>query len=169
MAPNQLAGRELGQPAPLLLLGAVMQDVGRDDAGMQLPAERIEARETELAIDHGFVRKSAAGAAVLLRHRGAEETRRARLRPHRAVVHALLVPALEVRPELGRNEAARLLLEEDEVFAHPDGAREVEGIHGLTAAEIGGANTNGRIGTADQCVVGQAGSGRRPAFDFRDN
>ena len=42
---DQLAGRELRQPALLLLLGAVMQDVGRDDAGMQRRAERVEAGE----------------------------------------------------------------------------------------------------------------------------
>ena len=39
---DQLAGRELRQPALLLLLGAVMQDIGRDDAGMQRRAERVE-------------------------------------------------------------------------------------------------------------------------------
>ena len=37
---DQLAGRQLRQPALLLLLGAVVEDVGRDDAGMQRRAER---------------------------------------------------------------------------------------------------------------------------------
>ena len=45
---DEFAGDELGQPAPLLLLGAVMQDVGRDDAGMQRRAERVEAREAQV-------------------------------------------------------------------------------------------------------------------------
>ena len=49
---DQFAGRELRQPALLLLLGAVVQDVGRDDAGMQRRAERVEAGEAVLAVDH---------------------------------------------------------------------------------------------------------------------
>ena len=83
----------------------------------------------EFAVDHGFVREGAASAAVFLRHRGAQQARRAGLGPDGAVIHALLVPAVEMRHEFGRDEAARLLLEQDEVLAHPGGARKVEDVH----------------------------------------
>ena len=70
---DHFAGRELGQPAFLLLLGAVMKDVGRDDARMQRRAESIEAGEREFAVDHRLMRESAAGAAIFFRHRRAEQ------------------------------------------------------------------------------------------------
>ncbi len=64
MAPTSSPVASLRQPALLLLLGAVVQDVGRDDAGMQRRAERIEAAERQFAVDHRLVREAAAGAAT---------------------------------------------------------------------------------------------------------
>src|SRR6185503_4006154 len=54
----------------------------------------------------------------------------ARLRPNLARVHALFVPAVEVRGEFVADEAARLLLEQHQIFAHPGRAWEIEGFHG---------------------------------------
>ena len=84
----------------------------------------------ELAVDHRLMREGAAGAAIFLRHRGAEQTGRAGLGPHLALVHAVLVPALEMRHELGSDEAARLLLEQHEVLGHPGRAGKIENVHG---------------------------------------
>src|SRR5207244_1988806 len=53
----------------------------------------------------------------------------ARLGPHLALVHALLVPAVDMRREFGLHEAARLLFEQDEVFGHPGRAGKVEDGH----------------------------------------
>ena len=126
---DHFAGGELGQPALLLLLGAVMQDVGRDDAGMQRRAEGVEAGEREFAVDHRLMREAAAGAAVFLRHRGAQQAGLAGLGPDLALVHAGLVPAVEMGDEFVGDEAPRLLLEQDEVLAHPGRARKIEGSH----------------------------------------
>ena len=68
---DQFAGRELGQPAFFLLLGAVVKDVGRDDARMQRRTESIKTCEGEFAVDHGLMRESPAGAAIFFRHRRA--------------------------------------------------------------------------------------------------
>jgi hypothetical protein len=83
---DQLAGRHLRQPALLLLLGAVMQDVGRDDPRMQRRAEGVEAGERVFAVDHRLVREAAAGAAIFLRHGGAEQAGLARFGPDLALV-----------------------------------------------------------------------------------
>ena len=106
-----------------------MEDVGRDDAGMERRAERVEAGEAELAVDHRIVGEAAAGAAVFLRHRGTQQAGLARLGPHVALVHALLVPAVDMRCELGLYETPRLLLEEHEVLGHPGGAGKDEDGH----------------------------------------
>ncbi len=67
MAPTSLAGRKLRQPAFLLLLGAVAQDIGRDDAGMQRRAEGIEAAEATVArLITDLMGEGAAAAAIFL-------------------------------------------------------------------------------------------------------
>ena len=96
---------------------------------MQRRAERVEAGEAEFAVDHRLMREGAAGAAVFLRHRRAEQAGRAGLGPDLAVVHAGFVPAVEMRHEFVGDEAPRLLFEQDEVFGHPGRAREIECVH----------------------------------------
>ena len=76
------------------------------------------------------MREGAAGPAIFFRHGGAEQAGRARLGPDVAVVDAVLVPAVDMGDEFVGDEAARLLFEQDEVFAHPGRAREIEGVHG---------------------------------------
>ena len=125
---NEFAGGELRQPAPLLLLGAVTQDVWRDDARMQRRAERIEAGERIFAVDHRLVRESAAAAAIFLRHRGAEEAGRAGLSPYLTGIKVVLVPLFKMGDELGGDKAPRLLFEQDDVLGHPCRAREIKNI-----------------------------------------
>ena len=131
---DQFAGGELRQPALFLLLGAVVQDVGRNDPGMQRRAERIEAGQHHFPVDHRLVREGAARPAVFLRHRGAQQARRPGLGPDLAIVDALLVPVLDMRHEFGIDEAPRLLFQQHDVFGHPGGAGKVEGGHGESQA-----------------------------------
>ena len=110
-----------------------MQDIGRDNPGVQRRAKRIEAGQRKLTIDHRLMRECAAGAAVFFRHRGAEQARLARLVPHIAIVDMRLVPAVEIGNKLVGNEAPRLLLEQDKVLAHPGRARKIDCVHGRLA------------------------------------
>ncbi len=128
---DQFAGGELRQPAALLVFGAVMQNVGRDDTGVQRRAKGVEARKAQLPVDHGLVREGAAGAAILFGDRRTEQPRRAGLGPDFAVIHPLLVPAIDLRHELGVDEAPRLVFEQHEVLGHPGRAGNIERIHGL--------------------------------------
>src|SRR5262245_6391512 len=106
-----------------------MQNVGRHDAGMQLRAERVEAGEAKFAGDYRLVREGAAGAAIVLGDRRAEQPGGAGLGPHVALVRALLAPALDVRGELGADEPPRLLLEQHELFGHPGRSGKAECVH----------------------------------------
>ena len=98
--------------------------------GMQRRAEAVEAGEAQLADDHRLVRKAAADAAIFLWDGGAKQPGRAGLGPHLALIHALLVPALDMRHELRGDEAARLLFEQHEVLGHPGRAGKIERVHG---------------------------------------
>src|SRR5262249_20980614 len=122
---DEFAHNELRQPAAFLFVGAVMENVGRDDPGVQWRPERVEARKTQFPADHCFVRKTAASSAVFFGNSRAKEASRAGFGPDFAVVHPLLVPAIEVGYILGRDEAPRLLLEQHEVLGHPAGTWEV--------------------------------------------
>ena len=95
---------------------------------MQRRAECVEAAERKLAVDHGFMRKGAAGAAILLRHRSAEQSSRAGLGPHLARIEMVFVPFLQMRAIFGSDEAARGLFQEHDVLAHPCGARQIENV-----------------------------------------
>ena len=64
---DHLAAHKLGQPALLLLVGAVMQNVWRDDPRMQRRAEIVEAAERQFAVDHRFMPEMAADPAIFLR------------------------------------------------------------------------------------------------------
>ena len=116
---DKFAGNELRQPATFLFVGPVMENVGRDDTGVQRRPERIESRKTQFPADHCFVRKTAAGPAVLFGNGRTKEASRAGFRPDFAAIHALLIPGIEVGHILGRDEAPRLLLEQHEVLGHP--------------------------------------------------
>ena len=106
-----------------------MQNVRRNNTGVQRRAECIEPGQRKLAIDHRLMREASAGAAIFLRHRCAEQAGRAGLGPDIAVVHAGFVPAVEMGNELVGDEAPRLLFKQDKVFAHPGRAREIECVH----------------------------------------
>ena len=73
--------------------------------------------------------EAAAGPAILLRHRCAEQPGLTGFGPHVAIVDAGLMPAVEMRDELVGDKAACLLFEQDKVFAHPLGSRKIDGVH----------------------------------------
>jgi len=88
-----------------------------------------ETRKAQFPADHRLVRECAAGAAVFLGDRRAKEPGCAGFVPDFAVVPALLVPGIEVRHILGRDEAPCLLLEQHEILGHPTRTRKVEDVH----------------------------------------
>jgi hypothetical protein len=96
-----------------------MQNIGGDDARMQRRAEGIESAEAEFAVDHRLVGEAAAPAAIFFRNCGAQQTGRAGLGPRLAVIHPLLMPAIEMGNELRRHKAPRLRFEKHKVLGHP--------------------------------------------------
>jgi hypothetical protein len=125
----ELARAGLGDPLLLLLFVAVVQEVGNDDVVVQREG-RARGDGAALLLDQdGVVEEVDAGAAVLLRHGRAKESGRAGFRPDLAVIHALLVPVVQVRHILGRDEAPCLLLEQHEILGHPTRTRNVEDVH----------------------------------------
>jgi hypothetical protein len=112
----------LRQVLLLQVLAAVVQQVGRDDLGMQAPAQTRGVDARRLFHDHHREALVHPGAAVLLGHRRAEEARRAGLGPDLAVDMALLFPARVVRRDLLLHEAACGIAERGVVFVEK-GAR----------------------------------------------
>ena len=97
---------------------------------MQRRAESIEPGKREFAVDHRLMRERSAGAAIFLRHRRAKQSGLTGFGPHVAIVNVGLVPAIEMGHKFVGDEAPRLLLEQDKVFAHPGRPREIECVHG---------------------------------------
>src|SRR5919108_840978 len=106
-----------------------MEDVRSHDAGMQRRPEGVETRQTQFPADYSFVRKAAADASILFRNRRTKQPSRAGFGPDVAVVHALLVPGVEVWRILGGNKAPCLLLEQHEFLGHPAGTRKAKDVH----------------------------------------
>ena len=96
---------------------------------MQSSSEGIKAGETQFAADHRFVRERAADATIFFRDRRTKQPGRTGLVPDFALVHALLIPAIEMRHVLGRDEPSRLILEQHKVLSHPTRPGKVEDVH----------------------------------------
>src|SRR5690349_15389304 len=75
------------------------------------------------------MREAAARPAVFLRDSRTQQARRAGLGPDGTLVHALLVPALQMRRVFVCDEAPRLLFQENEILAHPVRTRDCEHAH----------------------------------------
>ena len=119
---DHLALGHARQPGALLLLAAVVEDVGRDDVGVQAEAGGREHALGHLLDHHGAVEEVGAGPAVLFRHVGEEEARLAGLLPHLAAHLAVLLPALVVGGDLAIDEGADASAEKL-VLLLVDGAR----------------------------------------------
>ena len=112
MAVIDLALGHARQPGALLLLAAVVEDVGRDDIGVQAEAGRGVDALGHLLDHDGAVEEVGAAAAVLLGHVGEQQPRLAGLAPHLAADLALLLPALVVGRDLAIDEGVDGLAEE---------------------------------------------------------
>ena len=78
-------------------LGAVMQDVGRDDVRMQGETYASQAQAADLLDHHGAVEKIRGHATVLFRDMRAEHSRLPRLVPQRTVDMPILFPLMMER------------------------------------------------------------------------
>ncbi len=93
---DHFARDDLGQPALFLFLRAEGLDVGGDDAIVQGDAETLDALEAHLLDDHRLVAEVAAGAAIGLGHRNAQEARLGGLEPQLALDDPRLAPRLHL-------------------------------------------------------------------------
>src|SRR6266404_499014 len=109
---DELAADATGNPARLLLVGAVAVDVRHTDVAVQGEREARGAGADDLLVDDRRVREVDAGAAVLRIDLRAEEALLPGPPPGVAVDDALLLPALDVRRHLARAELLELLTEE---------------------------------------------------------
>src|ERR1700735_1719100 len=78
---NPFAGNELRQPALLLLLGAVQDDIGGDNDIVQAESEALEILARNDIQQDQVMPKISTGPAVRFRHRPAQKTRSAGLPP----------------------------------------------------------------------------------------
>jgi len=124
---DQLAGGQLGQPALLLFFGAVVEDVGRDDARVQGAPEAADARFALGQHQRGFVAEVAAATAVWLGHRGAQEAIGASVFPGLAVHHALGAPGFVLGLPLLDHEALGRVEHHLVLFGHPGGGEVLNG------------------------------------------
>ena len=105
--PHHLAADQPRQQALFLLVGAVVQQVGRDNFIVQAKADAAEAgRCQRLELQHR-VQLVGTGAAVLLWQRHAQKAVGPRLVPDRPVDIALLLPGSVKRRNFARHEALK--------------------------------------------------------------
>jgi hypothetical protein len=116
---HQLAAGHARQPALLLRLGAIGQDVMRDDTAVHVVAERLRHAVHLLFADHGFGQEAAAATAVFLGDARAQQARSAGLVPDLAIGVVLAAPARLVRDALALEETPRAVAQHLQVGIHP--------------------------------------------------
>ncbi len=125
---DDLARADLRQPAALLFLGAIGGDVRRDDRVVQRDAEAVDALPLLLLDDDGLVAEIPARAAILFRHRGAEQAHLAGLLPDVARHDTGLAPGRHMRRAFLFEELADGIGENVEFLILPPGRfRDVQG------------------------------------------
>jgi hypothetical protein len=127
----EFSRRKARQPAALLLLGAVVQDIGGHDSVVQRQTESIRTGMTERFRDRRVVSIAAPRPAVGLRDLGTEEPCRARLVPQRAVDHFLSLEPIVMGYDLGLAEALRRLAHQGDIVGPPGRSRNID--HGVGA------------------------------------
>src|SRR5690606_18538303 len=126
-----LAARHLRQPLLLLLFGAVVEDVRRDDRAVQADAEAVDADMADRLEDRALMREGAARAAILFRHRGTQETVSARLQPALAIEDLVLLELLVMRHDLRLEEAGGHVVEHPNFLVRPCGPGKIENGRGI--------------------------------------
>ena len=125
---DQFSRGKFRQPALLLLLGAVVQNiVGADGAVDRVAEIRAHPGFLQFLDHHRFMHKAASPAAVLLRNSGQQQPHRPRLGPGLAVHLALLAPAVQVRNKFTLQELGGAFPEQFQILGFP--SRGV-GVHG---------------------------------------
>ena len=114
---EHLSAGQPGQPALLLLLGAVVQDVVRSNGVHGRVGGHFGAGQ--FVLHHQLVGQVGAGAAVRLGHLGQQKTQLAKRPPDLARDKALAAPAVQVRHEFFGDVALGLFSERLDVFVHP--------------------------------------------------
>ena len=117
IAPTSSPRSHPPEPALLLRLGAVSEDVARDDA-LDAAAE-MHAGSGKLLADDDLVRQGAAAAAIFLRDAGQEHAGPPGRGPGLGIGAVLRPPARLVRRELGLDEAAHAAAEDAQLLVHP--------------------------------------------------
>src|SRR5439155_11066637 len=102
-----------------------MQNIRCNDSRMQRRSESIETSKRKFAVDDRLVCKTSTSAAIFFGHRSAKQASFTCLGPNIAIVNVGLVPAVVIGHKFVGDEAPRLLLKQDKVFAHPSRARKI--------------------------------------------
>ncbi|MHC2805497.1 hypothetical protein ACVMII_005243 [Bradyrhizobium diazoefficiens] len=120
---DHLAARHLRQPALLLLLRAVIEDVVRDDGAVHGDAGRqLRHRALEIIQHGGVIGEGCAQPAIFLRHARQERAHLAEPAPGEAVHHLLLAPFFGMRRQVLGKIFPELVAKDVELFGHPGGA-----------------------------------------------
>jgi len=134
---DQLAGGQLGQPALLLLFGAVVQDVGGDDARVQRATEAADAGFALGQHQGSLVAEVTTATAVLFGHRGAQEAVGTGVFPGLAIHHALGAPAFVLGLPLFDHETLGRLEHHLVLVGHPGGGKVLNGHAGVSSIRVG--------------------------------
>ncbi len=113
------AGGHLGEPLLLLLLGAVVQQVVRDDAAVQRGSPAAVTDASLLLDQDRLVEERPASPAILLRDRRAQQPQLAGAGPQLTVDALVVDEPLDVGLDLLLAERAGELAEVVEVLGHP--------------------------------------------------
>jgi hypothetical protein len=117
---DELALRHPREPAPLLLLGAIVQDVMGDDGAVHRDADRHLGHDRLEILDHRrLIGEARADAAIGFRHARQKRAHLAERAPRRAIDLLLLSPRLGLRGELLRQKIAKRIAELVELRCHP--------------------------------------------------
>ena len=107
---DELAARHFRQPAQLLLLGAVVQDVVRDDGAVHGDAGRdFRHHALDVLEDGGIVGEGGAEAAIGFRHARQQGAHFAQRPPGGTIDHFLRAPFVGVRRQILGEKLAKLV------------------------------------------------------------
>ena len=117
---HPFAARQPGQPPLLLLLGAVAQDVMRDDRRVDaVPRRELGDDAFQVLDDRGVVGERSALPAIGFRHARQQRSDIAERAPSRTVHDLVLPPAFGARCQLPGQEATELVTKSVQLLGHP--------------------------------------------------
>ncbi len=108
---DQVAGDQARQPAGLLFIGSVIDQIGHGDVGVGGEADGRGVHPRQFLDQDGAVAEVAAGAAVFLGRGDAQQTLLASAQPQRFGHDAVAFPLSVVRDDLSLDEPPDLVAE----------------------------------------------------------